>query len=212
MNLFTYSKFFEELFKEDYEQILNDIGNFILKVGPTLGKEYKKIAKKNIWIHKTSTISENVNILGPCIIMGHCIIENNAVIRENVIIGPNSHIGNSSEVKNSILIDTVKLPHFNYVGDSILGSYVHFGAGAIVSNYRLDHRDATVKRRKLGAFIGDYSEIGCNSVICPGTIIYKNVTVYPTVMVRGIIPESTIVKDRNVIVKKENRSGGILWL
>ncbi len=205
MNLFTYSKFFEELFKEDYEQILNDIESFILKVGPTLGKDYKKVSKKNIWIHKSSKVSDNVNIMGPCIIMENCSIENNAVLRENVIVGPNSHIGNSSEVKNCNLLDTVKLPHFNYVGDSILGSHVHFGAGAIVSNYRLDHRDATIKRRKLGAFIGDYSEIGCNSVICPGTVIYKNVTVYPLVMVRGIIPESTIVKDRNIIVKKENR-------
>lgn len=205
MNLFTYTKFFEELFKDDYEEILNNIEKFILKVGPTLGKEYKKVSKKNIWIHKTSIIGDNVNITGPCIIMGHCIIENNAVIRENVIIGPNSHIGNSSEVKNSILIDTVKLPHFNYVGDSILGSYVHFGAGAIVSNYRLDHRDATTNRRKVGAFIGDYSEIGCNAVICPGTVIYKNVTVYPLVMVRGIIPENCIVKGTKEIVKKEIR-------
>ena len=136
--------------------------------------------------------------------MENCTIENNALLRENVVFGPNSHIGNSSEVKNSILLDTVKLPHFNYVGDSILGSHVHFGAGAIASNYRLDHRDATMKRRKLGAFIGDYAEIGCNSVICPGTIIYKNVTVYPLVMVRKIIPADSIVK-ANAIVKKEIR-------
>ena len=137
--------------------------------------------------------------------MENCIIENNALIRENVIVGPNSYIGNSSEVKNSILLDTVKLPHFNYVGDSILGSHVRFGAGAITSNYRLDHRDATIKRRKLGAFIGDYAEIGCNSVICPGSVIYKNVTIYPLVMVRGIIPADTIVKGTKEIVKKEIR-------
>ena len=204
MNLFTYSIFFQELFKEDYEEILNKIGDFILRVGPTLGKEYKKVPRKQIWIHKTSKVDDNVNIIGPCIIMENCTIENNALLRENVVVGPNSHIGNSSEVKNSILLDTVKLPHFNYVGDSILGSHVHFGAGAIASNYRLDHRDATMKRRKLGAFIGDYAEIGCNSVICPGTIIYKNVTVYPLVMVRKIIPADSIVK-ANAIVKKEIR-------
>ncbi len=203
-NLFTYSRDFEELFKDDYPIILDKIGDYILTKGPNLGKDYQKIPKKKVWIHKTSKVSDNVNITGPCIIMENSTVENNAVLRENVIVGPNSHIGNSSEVKNSILLDTVKLPHFNYVGDSILGSHVHFGAGAIVSNYRLDHRDATVKRRKLGAFIGDYAEIGCNSVICPGTTIYKNVTVYPLVMVRGIIPVDSIVKG-NEIIKKEIR-------
>ena len=204
MNLFTYSNFFEELFKDDYEKILDSLKEFILSVGPKLGKDYKKVPKKEIWIHKSSTVSDTVSITGPCIIMENARLDNNAVIRENVIIGPNSYVGNSSEVKNSILLDTVKLPHFNYVGDSILGSHVHFGAGAIVSNYRLDRRDATNKRRKLGAFIGDYCEVGCNSVICPGTTIYKNVTIYPLVMVRKVIPENSIVKG-NVIVKKEIR-------
>ncbi len=205
MNLFTYGKIFEELFKDDYEKILDELNDFILSKGPNLGKEYKKLPRKQVWVHKTSKIADDVNIIGPCIVMENCVIENNALIRENVIVGPNSYIGNSSEVKNSILLDTVKLPHFNYVGDSILGSHVHYGAGAITSNYRLDHRDATIKRRKLGAFIGDYSEIGCNSVICPGTVIYKNVTVYPLVMVRGIIPADTIVKGTKEIVKKEVR-------
>jgi len=205
MNLFTYSKFFEELFKDSYEEILNKINEFILKVGPTLGKEYKKLPRKQVWIHKTSKITDNVTITGPCIIMENVVIDHNAVIRENVIVGPHSHIGNSSEVKNSILLDTVILPHFNYVGDSILGSHVHFGAGAIVSNVKLDRKDVTVNRRKLGAFIGDYCEVGCNSVICPGTIIYKNVTVYPLVMVRGIIPIDSIVKGKEEIVKKEIR-------
>ncbi len=205
MNLFTYSKFFEELFKDNYEEILNKINEFILKVGPTLGKEYKKLPRKQVWIHKTSKITDNVTITGPCIIMENVVIDHNAVIRENVIVGPHSHIGNSSEVKNSILLDTVILPHFNYVGDSILGSHVHFGAGAIVSNVKLDRKDVTVNRRKLGAFIGDYCEVGCNSVICPGTIIYKNVTVYPLVMVRGIIPIDSIVKGKKEIVKKEIR-------
>ncbi len=203
-NLFTYSRELEDLFKDEYDVILDRLGDYILTKGPTLGKDYNKLAKKKVWIHKSSKVDKNVNIMGPCIIMKDCKIENNAVLRENVIVGPGSHIGNSSEVKNSVLLDTVKLPHFNYVGDSILGSHVHFGAGAIVSNYRLDHRDATVKRRKLGAFIGDYAEIGCNSVICPGTTIYKNVTVYPLVMVRGIIPVDSIVKG-NEIIKKEIR-------
>ena len=205
MNLFTYSKFFEELFKDEYEEILNNLESFILKVGPNLGKEYKKLPKKQVWVHKTSKITDNVTLTGPCIIMENVVIDHNAVIRENVIVGPHSHIGNSSEVKNSILLDTVILPHFNYVGDSILGSHVHFGAGAIVSNVKLDRHDVTMKRRKLGAFIGDYCEVGCNSVICPGSIIYKNVTVYPLVMVRGIIPVDSIVKEKNVIVKKEIR-------
>ena len=202
-NLFTYSRDLEDLFNDDYDIILSKIGDYILTKGPKLGNEYKKLAKKKVWIHKTSKVDDNVNIMGPCIIMENCTIENNAVLRENVIVGPNSHIGNSSEVKNSILLDTVKLPHFNYVGDSILGSHVHFGAGAIVSNYRLDHKDVNINRRKLGAYIGDYTEVGCNTIICPGSMIYKNTTIYPLVMVRGVIPVNSIVKRDNVIVEKK---------
>jgi len=201
-NLFTYSRDLEDLFNDEYDIILGKLGDYIITKGPKLGKDYQKLAKKKVWIHKTSKVDKNVNIMGPCIIMENCVIENNALLRENVIVGPNSHIGNSSEVKNSILLDTVKLPHFNYVGDSILGSHVHFGAGAIVSNYRLDHKDVNNYRRKLGAYIGDYVEVGCNTVICPGSMIYKNTTIYPLVMVRGVIPTNSIVKRDNVIVDK----------
>ena len=204
-NLFTYNKEFTELFKDDYDIVLDKIHDYIIMKGSKLSKDYRKIPKKDIWIHKTSKIDDNVKLVGPCIIMENCLIENNAILRENVIIGPNCRIGNSSEVKNSILLDTVKLPHFNYVGDSILGSHVHFGAGAIVSNYRLDGRDVKENKRKLGAYIGDYTEVGCNSVICPGTIIYKNVTIYPLTMVRGVIPADSIVKKDMMVILKDNR-------
>ena len=204
-NLFTYPNFFDELFKNDYDTILDIIGDYILSMGQNLGSDYYKLPNKDVWIHNTSKVDNNVNIIGPCIVMENVTIENNAVIRPNVIVGPNSHIGNSSEIKNSILLDTVTLPHFNYVGDSILGSHVHLGAGAIISNYRLDHHNVNERRKKIGAYIGDYVEVGCNSVICPGTIINKNVTVYPLVMVRGNIKENSIVKRDNIIVEKENR-------
>ncbi len=204
-NLFTYQDFFSELFQNDYDTILDKIEDYIISKGQTLGSDYHKLSDRNVWIHNTSKVDNNVNIVGPCIIMENVTIENNAVIRPNVIIGPNSHIGNSTEVKNSILLDTVTLPHFNYVGDSILGSHVHLGAGAIISNYRLDHRNVKETRMKIGAYIGDYVEVGCNSVICPGTIINKNVTVYPLVMVRGNIKENSIVKRDNIIVEKDNR-------
>lgn len=204
-NLFTYNDFFEELFKNDYDTILDKIEEYILSKGPNLNDEYYKLLDKDVWVHQSSKIQDNVNIVGPCIVMENVTIENNAVIRPNVIIGPNCHIGNSSEVKNSILLDTVQLPHFNYVGDSILGSHVHFGAGAIVSNYRLDHKNVNNNRRKIGAYIGDNVEVGCNSVICPGSIIGNNTTIYPLVMVRGNIPNNKIVKKENIIVEKENR-------
>ena len=176
-------------------EILPDIQTLIMEIGNTLDEnEYTKI-KENIWIHKSVTLSNSVEILGPCIIMENACIRHNAYLRENVIIGKNSVVGNSCEIKNSILLDYCEVPHFNYVGDSILGHHAHLGAGAIISNLRLDKENIMIDNtntnlRKIGAFLGDNVQVGCNAVINPGTIIYPNTIIYPLTTVKGIIKEN----------------------
>ena len=170
--------------------LLPNINKEILRVGKLLNNnEYEEI-KENVWVHKSCSISPSVEIIGPAIIMENAILKHNAYIRENVIIGKNSVIGNSSEIKNTIIMDNSQLPHFNYVGDSILGNHVHFGAGVITANLRLDRENIKIdgektNLRKMGAFIGDNTEIGCNSVICPGTILEKGTIILPLSMVKG---------------------------
>jgi len=183
------SEFFDS-YSYPYE-ILSNICDYILKIGNKLGNDYKKIAN-DVWIHKSVEIGHGVEIIGPAIIMENSKLRHNAYIRENVIIGPNSVVGNSCEIKNSILISNVEVPHFNYVGDSILGHKSHLGAGAILSNLRLDKKNIKIEHedtnlRKIGAFIGDNVQIGCNSVLCPGTIVYPNVIIYPCSLVKGVV-------------------------
>lgn len=176
-------------------EVLPDIHTLILEIGNTLDEnEYQKI-KENIWIHKSVTLSNSIEIIGPCIIMENACIRHNAYLRENVIIGKNSVVGNSCEIKNSILLDYCEVPHFNYVGDSILGHHAHLGAGAIISNLRLDKENIMIDNtnthlRKIGAFLGDNVQVGCNAVINPGTIIYPNTIIYPLTTVKGIIKEN----------------------
>ena len=175
-------------------EVLPIIDDFILEFGKRLSSsEYEKKGD-NIWIHKSVKIGLGVEIIGPAIIMENVELRHNAYIRENVIVGPNSIVGNSCEIKNSILIAACEVPHFNYVGDSILGVKSHLGAGVILSNLRLDKKNIRINHeetnlRKIGAFIGDNSQIGCNTVLCPGTIIYPNVIVYPNKVVKGIVKE-----------------------
>lgn len=192
-------------------EVLPKINEYIINLGNSLDSNYIK-KDNNIWIHKSVIVSDTAKIIGPCIIDEDSEIRHNAFIRENVIIGKNCVVGNSSEIKNSILYDNVQIPHFNYVGDSILGYKSHLGAGAIISNLKADKKDIVIKYnneiinttlKKVGAFIGDNVEIGCNSVINPGTIIYPNTNIYPLVNVREIIPGNVIVKDKNIIVEKE---------
>lgn len=164
--------------------ILKDIKNIIDALINTINKDEYEIRDNNVYIHKSCKISSSVQIIGPCIIMEGVSLLHNAYIRENVIIGKNSYISNSSEIKNSILIGNNKIPHFNYVGDSILGDAVHLGAGAIISNLRFDKDYIKVQGEltdlhKIGAFIGDNTEIGCNSVIAPGSLIDSNSIIYP---------------------------------
>ena len=184
-------------FLKDYSypfEILPDIYDLIIKIGSTLKSEYE-VLDNNIWIHKSVKIGQGVEIIGPAIIMENTTLRHNAYIRENVIIGPSSVIGNSCEIKNSILLEHCEIPHFNYVGDSILGNYVHLGAGVILSNLRLDKKnikinDIDTNLRKVGAFIGDNVQVGVNSILCPGTIIYPNVFIYPQKTVKGIVKDN----------------------
>ncbi len=175
-------------------EILPNIHDYILELGNKLNKEDYYKLKDNVWVHKSVEISDSAEIIGPAIIMENTVIRHNAYLRENVIIGPNSVVGNSCEIKNSILISHVEVPHFNYVGDSILGKKVHLGAGVILANLRLDKANIQIEKkstnlRKIGAFIGDNVQIGCNSVVCPGTMIYPNMVLYPLSTIKGIIKE-----------------------
>ena len=180
-------------------EVLPNIKEYIIKLGNALDNQYEKIGE-NIWIHKTAKVSKTAEIIGPVIID-----------EEAEIIGKNSVLGNSCEIKNSILYDYVQVPHFSYVGDSILGSHSHMGAGSIISNLRSDKKNIVIKNgskkyetnmRKVGAFLGDNVEIGCGSVLNPGTIVMPETIVYPLTSVRGIIPGGVIVKNMDTIVKK----------
>ena len=187
-------------------EVLPNIHDIILEIGNSLGSDYKKIGD-DIWIHESAKLPEFYTINGPCIIDREAEIRPSAYIRGNVIIGVNSVLGNSCEIKNSILFDNVEVPHFNYVGDSILGYKAHMGAGSITSNLKSTKTNVVIdgvetNLRKVGAFLGDYAEIGCNSVLNPGTIVGSNTIVYPLTMVRGVIKENKIVKSMDNIVER----------
>ena len=189
-------------------KVLPNIKNIILEIGKTISDDYIKI-DENIWISKTAYIEKTALIKRPCIIGHNSEIRHCAYIRENVLIGNNCIVGNSVELKNVILFNDVSIPHYNYVGDSILGYKVHMGALSITSNVKgnkslvkINNIDTGLK--KVGAFLGDYAEIGCSCVLNPGTIIGKNTQVYPLNSVREIISENSIYKNYKNIIKKEN--------
>lgn len=193
-------------------EILPNIKEYIIELGNTLDDDYIK-KEDNIWIHKSADVSESAKIIGPCIIDSNAIVRHCAFIRGSVIIGKNAVLGNSCEIKNAILFDDVQVPHFNYIGDSILGYHSHMGAGSITSNVKSDKKLVVIKNKnnsietnlkKVGSFLGDFVEVGCNSVLNPGTIIGSNTNIYPLTSVRGIIPSNSIVKNMNNIIKKEN--------
>ena len=187
---------------------LDEINPFIQSWQPEDG--YIKIAD-NVWIHESAIIASTASISGPCIIGPNSEIRHCAFIRGNVIVGAGCVVGNSVELKNCVLFDGVQVPHFNYVGDSILGHKAHMGAGAITSNIksdksevviRLDNKMFNTNRKKVGAMLGDYVEVGCNSVLNPGTVIGRGSSVYPLSSVRGIVPAESIYKSKDDIVKK----------
>lgn len=192
-------------------EIIPEIKNIVLEIGKDLDKNQYKEIKNNVWVHISASIDENVQIIGPAIIDENSSIKHCAYIRENVIIGKACVIGNSCEIKNAIIFDETQVPHFNYVGDSVMGYKSHMGAGAIISNLKSDQSNIIVKTeeekietnlRKFGAIIGDFVEVGCNSVLNPGTIIGRKTTIYPLSRVRGLVKENCIYKEEDNVVQK----------
>lgn len=202
----------ELLQKSDYPwEALPFISDFIRTLGATLDPTIYTDMGNGVYIAKDATIAPTAHIEGPCIICSGAEIRHCAFIRGSVIVGAGAVVGNSTELKNCILFDEVQVPHYNYVGDSILGYKAHMGAGAVTSNVKSDKSHVHIKgtdldidtgRKKVGAMIGDGVEIGCGAVLCPGTVIGKNSTVYPLVRVRGVIPKEHIVKSVGVIVPR----------
>ena len=193
-------------------QALDGIKDFILALGPTLfADEYDQPAP-NVWVHKTAKVFPSAYLGAPCIIGPETEVRHCAFIRGSALVGANCVVGNSVELKNVILFDNVQTTHYNYVGDSILGFKSHMGAGSITSNVKSDKTLVVVKngeeqietgRKKFGAILGDHVEVGCNSVLNPGTILGRNTSVYPTSSVRGAVPPDSIFKaPGNIAVRK----------
>ena len=191
-------------------QALKGIKDLILSLGPTLGADYAEVSP-TVWIHKTATVAPTAYLGAPCIIGAGTEVRHCAYIRGSALVGENCVVGNSVELKNVILFDNVQVPHFNYVGDSILGYKSHMGAGAVTSNVKSDKTLVVVKNgeekvetglKKFGAMLGDFVEVGCNSVLNPGTVIGPHSNVYPTSCVRGMVPENSIWKNNGIVVSK----------
>ena len=192
-------------------EVLPKIEEFIMKLGNTLDlNKYDKV-EENIWIAKTAKVALTAYIKGPAIIGENAEIRHCAFIRGKAIIGENAVVGNSTELKNVILFNKVQVPHYNYVGDSILGYKTHMGAGSITSNVKSDKKLVIVKNgneqietglKKFGAMLGDEVEVGCGSILNPGSVIGKNTNIYPLSSVRGVVPEKSIYKNKNEIVEK----------
>ena len=193
-------------------EVLPFIGDFIIKLSQTLSADEYDNPSEGVYIHKTAKIAPTASITGPCIICKDAELRQCAFVRGKAIIGEGAVLGNSCEIKNAILFNKVQVPHFNYIGDSVLGFKAHTGAGAVTSNVKQDKTLVTVlyegKRietglKKFGAILGDNVEVGCNSVLNPGTVVGKGSNVYPLSMVRGFVPANSIYKTGGVIVSKE---------
>lgn len=197
-------------------EALAGISDYIKKLGPTLDKEIFEERGEDIWVAKSAAVAPSACLNGPLIIDEEAEIRHCAYIRGSAIIGKRSVVGNSTEIKNDIIFNDVQVPHYNYVGDSILGHKSHMGAGSITSNVKSDKTLVVVKDcydtkeeiatglKKFGAMLGDNVEVGCNSVLNPGTVIGKDSSVYPTSCVRGVIPANHIFKDKNHVVAKKS--------
>ena len=200
--------------KEYPWEVLPEIGSFIVKLGESLDPEKYEKRGENIWVAKSARVFESACLNGPLIIDEGAEVRHCAFVRGNAIVGKNCVVGNSTELKNVILFDNVQVPHYNYVGDSILGYKSHMGAGSITSNVKSDKTLVVVKDgedhietglKKFGAMLGDFVEVGCNSVLNPGSVIGRHTNIYPTSCVRGVIHENCIFKKNGEVVRKEDR-------
>lgn len=194
-------------------EVLKDIKDFILKLGPTLPKDKYEEVKENVWVAKNAKVFDSAYLGAPLIIDEEAEVRHCAFIRGSAIVGKGAVVGNSTELKNVILFNKVQVPHYNYVGDSILGYKAHMGAGSITSNVKSDKTLVVVKNnengekietglKKFGAMLGDNVEVGCNSVLNPGTVIGRNTNIYPLSRVRGCVPSDSIFKEQSMIVDK----------
>lgn len=190
------------------------IKDFILKLGNSLDPEEYDHPAEDVWIHKSAVVFESAYIKGPCIIGAGTEVRHCAFIRGSALIGENCVVGNSTELKNVILLDNVQVPHYNYVGDSILGYKAHMGAGSITSNVKSDKKlvkvhfedeDTETELKKFGAILGDHVEVGCGSILNPGAVIGRNTNIYPLSSVRSAIDGSSIYKNQGEIVKQRNQ-------
>lgn len=191
-------------------EALKGIKDMIIALGEKLGEDYTEVAPQ-VWVHKTAKVFPTAYLGAPCIIGAGTEVRHCAFVRGSALVGENCVVGNSVELKNVILFDNVQVPHYNYVGDSILGFKSHMGAGSLTSNVKSDKTLVVVKNgaeqietglKKFGAIVGDYVEVGCNSVLNPGTVIGRNSNVYPTSCVRGVVPEKSIWKTGGIVVQK----------
>lgn len=200
--------------KFDYPwQVLDELSDFIKELGESLNPDVYEKRGENIWVAKSASVAPSAYLGGPLIICENAEIRHCAFIRGNAIIGKGAVVGNSTEIKGSVLFDGVQAPHYNYVGDSILGYKSHMGAGSITSNLKSDKSMVTVLingerintgRKKLGAILGDNVEVGCNSVLNPGTVVGRSTNIYPLSPVRGYVPQNSIYKDKdNICVKAD---------
>jgi NDP-sugar pyrophosphorylase family protein len=204
----------KELFEQaEYPwEVLSQIESFILKVGPTLPKEEYDQVKEDVWVAKSAKVAPTAHLGGPLIIGPDTEVRHCAFIRGKALVGAGCVVGNSTELKNVILFNSVQVPHYNYVGDSILGYKSHMGAGSITSNVKSDKTLVTIQAegekietglKKMGAVLGDFVEVGCNSVLNPGTVIGHHSNVYPLSMVRGFVKDHSIYKKQGEIVEKQ---------
>lgn len=194
-------------------EVLPQIGEFILKLGESLDPEEYEKKGENVWIAKSAKVAPSALIQGPAIIGKDTEVRHCAFIRGNAIVGEGAVVGNSTELKNVVLFNKVQVPHYNYVGDSVLGFHAHMGAGSICSNVKADNQSVVIRageeeintgRRKVGAILGDWADIGCGSVLNPGTVIGRRTNVYPLSAIRGCVPADHIYKSKDAIVEKRN--------
>ena len=192
-------------------EVLPKIGEFIVKLGETLPEDEYEKAGENVWIARSAKVFSSAYINGPCIIGKNAEVRHCAFIRGNAIVGEGAVVGNSTELKNVILFNKVQVPHYNYVGDSVLGFKAHMRAGSITSNVKSDKKLVVINNqgvkietglKKVGAFLGDNVEVGCGSVLNPGTVVGRESNIYPLSSVRGVVPEKSIYKCKTEVVNK----------